>query len=45
MGPKGPWALWPQYLAGNSRQLGSTFNAFYEGLASCRGVSEGAIAP
>ena len=43
--PKGPWVLWPQYLAGNSRQLGSTLNAFYEGLASCRGVSEGATAP
>ena len=34
----GPWALWPQYLCGNSEQLGIILNAFY---AECRGISEG----
>ncbi len=28
-GPVGPWAPWPQYLAGNSELLESKLNAFY----------------
>ena len=44
-GPEGPWALRPKHLAGNSELLGSKLNEFYEGLASCRGVSETAAAP
>ena len=33
-GPRGPGAPWPQYLAGNSEQLGSKLNECYEGVAS-----------
>ena len=44
-GPEGPWALCLQYLAGISEQLESTLDAFYEGRASCYGVSEAATAP
>ncbi len=44
-GPKGPWALWPQYLGGNSELRGRSKNALYEELAGYCGVSEAATAP
>ena len=42
--PPGPRALlWPQYLAGNSEQLGSRLNEFDGGLASCQGTTGGTL--
>jgi hypothetical protein len=40
-GPGGPMALRLHYLWGNSELFGNELDAFYVGLASCRGVSEG----
>ncbi len=44
-GPEGPWALWPQYLAGKSEQLERKLNVFYWELAGYCWVSEAATAP
>jgi hypothetical protein len=38
--PEGPWALRPQYVAGNLESLGSQIHPFYVELASFHGVGE-----